>query len=300
MIWTFVDLIASCMKKVWSKFLIIALPLLLFWFAPIVRAEVLPSLPPAPYISAPVHRIVSLNPTLTEILFALGLGSQVIGVVEYTDFPEATLKIEKVGSYLNPNIEKIISLKPTLVMGLEEGANNYSEMLRRTKVNFESYRLKKIDDFVPLVEKLGALFKKETLASEIKNNWDLGWAEIKQKKLAKPELLIQLDHNPMILAGGDTFLSEALSRCGLKNIFSDRAGYFSANLEAFYQRHLSKILIVGQLSKGNSFESVKKFWNQSKLTKNAQVYYWPADIFSRLGPRLPSETKKLCQLVGED
>ena len=66
-------------------------------------------------------RIVSMAPSITEILFALGLDEEIVGVTDFCDYPEAALTKQRVGGFVNPSIEKIVSLKPDLILGIRDG-----------------------------------------------------------------------------------------------------------------------------------------------------------------------------------
>src|SRR5690606_29289418 len=103
-------------------------------------------------------KIVSLNPALTEILFDLGLGKNIIGTSSFSNYPKEAKKIQTVGSYLKPSIEKIIRLKPTHILVFKEGDPTIEESFKRANLNYILFESRTLKDFENTILTLSKLF----------------------------------------------------------------------------------------------------------------------------------------------
>jgi len=241
-------------------------------------------------------RIVSLNPALTEILFALDLGKQIIGTTTFSDFPAEAKKIPHVGSYLKPNIEKIISLKPTQVLVFKEGDPTIKDALEKARIPLTVFDDLTIAGFPKLVKTLGHSYGKEDEAERLVHAWDDQIDQLTKLKISK-KFMVQVDHNPIFVAGANTFLSEIFEKCGLRNVFSNVDGFKRVSEETVMNHKPDIIIVVGQLHESINFYDVKKFWGSNPSLNSTYVLAAPADTLSRLGPRLPEATLQICKQI---
>jgi ABC-type hemin transport system substrate-binding protein len=223
----------------------------------------------------------------------MDFGKQIVGTTTFSNYPEEAKKIPSVGSYLKPNIEKIISLKPTQVLIFKEGDPSIKEALDKAKINYLVFDDLTVEGYPKLVQTLGNLFKKAKEADQLIIKWNSGLDRLQKLNLSK-KIMIEVDHDPIFIAGHDTFLSEIFSQCGLKNVFSNLDGYKRISEESVMNRKPDIILVVGQLHAQMDFEKVKKFWRNNPTTSNAKVLEGSADTLSRLGPRLPQAVLEVC------
>ncbi len=172
----------------------------------------------------PPGRIVSLAPNLTELLFELGVGSQVVGVTTYCVFPPETEKIEKIGGFINPSLEKILSLEPQLVFSERWTSSKTVPTLRRLGLNVveapspfsltEIYQLMRITG-----EAIGRAERAERLVQSTMDQVE----RIREKGESfprRPTVYIEIDP-PSWTVGSKSFVNEAISLCGAQNIFRD-------------------------------------------------------------------------------
>lgn len=248
-----------------------------------------------PMSSAPAHlRIVSLNPALTEILFALGLGDSVVGVSDFTDFPEPAKKIISVGSYYHPNLEKIISLKPDVVIDYKEGLDFVSEALKKAHIELLTLEARSLADFEKIVKVLGQKFAVSTQAEELLAAWKEGWGKLNPPGAKRGETILvalQVDHEPVFVAGGDTFISEVATKCGFENAFAEKKGYVQLNTEALSLKR--KLLVIGfpPFSSKRPLDEITTDWMKWSHSK---FYFFTDSAITRLSPRLPQLAQKLC------
>jgi len=240
---------------------------------------------------SPVHiadqRIISLHPVLTENIFALGAGLSVVGATDYADYPEDAKKIPRVGDS-RFNLEKIISLKPTLVLAMKQPDAELEKSLMRAGIKFSSYEFGKLNDFEGLISWLGKEVGQSRNTSSVIKKWKEDWARLPTAKLQGQKVFVEVEQQPLIAAGGDTFLSEIIEKCGFQNTFGHLRGYVPISREAILAKPSDKILILLDGQKKEASEMWAKTSYRPKL-----VFFKPS-IISRLTPRLPFETKRLC------
>jgi iron complex transport system substrate-binding protein len=177
--------------------------------------------PPPPASSAPPARIVSLAPSITEILFAVGAGAQVVGVTAHCDWPPEVAPLPRVGGYDAPSVEVVLSLRPDLVIAPVEGslAGPFAE-LGRLGVRVEAVAVASLDDLFSAVERVAALAGREAagraLAADLRAR-----ARAVQRAVAgrrRPRVLLVLDHDPTVAAGRGTFADALLEAAGATNV----------------------------------------------------------------------------------
>src|SRR5262245_13806503 len=175
------------------------------------------------------QRIISLAPNLTEILFALGLGDRVIGVTSYCDFPEAAKSKEKVGDTLRPNLERIIALKPDLVLVTTSSQlENITRRLDLLSIPVYVTNPRTVREVVASIQTLGMVTgaKEEAylLADGLAKRIDT--VESRIKNLSKPRVLYVLQTNPLITAGRNTFINDLINLSGGLSISGEETADF--------------------------------------------------------------------------
>lgn len=239
-------------------------------------------------------RVVSLHPGITENLFALGLGSLVVGTSEFSDFPEEAKKIPRVGDS-KPLMEKIISLKPDVVINMERDNTGIKETLEKAKIRFVTVRANTLSDFPEMIKTFGQLFERQESSHNMISEWDKSWNKIKSENPAtNREVLIQVEQEPFTIAGGDTFLSEVVESCGFKNHFKTRKGYPQLSQEVILKIKPKLVLLLLPSIDLAKQAQKSKMWEKSLELYKTQFLFSDPNVLSRLTPRLPVETMKVC------
>ena len=178
-------------------------------------------------ISAPAKRVVSLVPALTEMLFAVGAGSQVVGVSSYDDFPPEAMALPRVGALLDPDVERILSLRPDLVITYGSQVD-LEKQLGRAGIPIFSYRNGGIAKILQTLRDIGRVTghaaEGDRQAREIETR--LNAIRAKVAGLPRPRTLLVFDRQPrtlqqMYVTGGQGFLNEMLDIAGGVNVFAD-------------------------------------------------------------------------------
>jgi len=257
-------------------------------------------------ISKRPEAIVSLAPSNTEILFALRIGDKVIAVSDYCNYPlEAQNKI-KIGGFSTVNIEKVVDLKPDLVLaacGVQKAIVEELERLGLTVIALDAKSVKNVLENIRLVGKAtGQLGIARKLISKLEQR--IKAITDKTRDLPdsqRPKVFYEVQYNPLMTVGPGTFIHQLIHLAGGVNIASDSATKYSVyNLEILIERNPEVIII--SLGHGNiaaSVEGVKnrKRWQIIDAVKNNRVYGINADIVTRAGPRIVDALEEIAGYI---
>ncbi len=242
-------------------------------------------------------RIISLSPTNTEILFAIGAGNRVVGVTEYCNYPEEAKEKPVIGGVSTVSIEKVVALDPDLVLGDElNGKETFGrlEELNITVVGLNPVNISEIMDDIMLV---GRITGEETNATALIANMTQRMEEIKNKTrdVKRPTVAQVTWHDPIWVAGGGTVQNELIKIAGGENAFSDIKDWDTVSLEEFIDRNPDVIIVsVGHGVVGmQSYDYIlsEERLKVVKAVKNDRVYAIDADVISRAGPRIVNATE---------
>jgi iron complex transport system substrate-binding protein len=248
-------------------------------------------------VAVPAHasRIVTLAPSLGELAADLDTEhlERVIGVSEYSDFPPALKKVPTIGPYHRFNLEKVVSLKPDLVLATKDGnAEDQIQHLRElgiTVVVVDSSSFEWVGKSMRMAaEAMGVASAGEKMAAAFAR----GLSVVRGHSKGRPakRVLLQLGEDPLIVAGGENFLNEALAAIGATNAYADsRARYPRPALEDAIARNPDVILVLALGEDRAVFEKMAGHWGEfGKLNavKSGSVRVLRADPLLRPTLRL--------------
>jgi iron complex transport system substrate-binding protein len=224
-------------------------------------------------------RIISLAPNTTEILFSIGMGDSIIGVDDFSDYPEKVKNIERLGTFSSPNMERIILLKPDYIIVNSELEKNKKDYLNSLGIKIIRISPKTMEGLYADIKNLGVIFNKEKNAEDLMENMRFRISNIfKNEKSPEPKVFVQLFDDPLVTVS--SFISDVIRLAGGKNIASDiknDAGIFS--YEALIDRNPDVILVVGFCDSDNFPKSINAVKN-NRIYKNLDP-----DLILRPGPR---------------
>jgi iron complex transport system substrate-binding protein len=236
--------------------------------------------------------VVSMSPACTEILFAIGLDKEIIGVTSYCDYPADAKKKEKIGSFAQPNIEKIVALKPDLVLSTGNLQDEQIKELRRLGTTVLAVYPKNIDGVTKDIALIGKIMGHEKEAESVVEKMAGVRDRVKKsvaklKKNQRPKVFFELYNEPLTTAGADTFQDELVTLAGGENI--------SGNLKEQYPQYSLDELIKqnpevylagsGTMSNPGSIEKRAGFADIDAV-KNGRVTVINDDLVNRPGPRI--------------
>lgn len=242
----------------------------------------------------PGFKIVSISPAMTEILFAVGAGNDIVGVTTFCNYPEAAKKIYKIGDFSNPSIERIVGLKPDIVIVNLPEQMRIKKQLEKLGVTIFVSSPKSLNDIYKEIAGIGKIVKKERVADSLIHymKMNIGPSEHKRKK----GVYIELSPRPLVTIGAHSFLNEMLEMAGGKNIFSDlNKDYPVVSQEEVIKRNPEIIIL---LHPGNITDRLA--WKKIAAIKKDKVYTnLNQDHILRPGPRLVEGFKELQRIIRE-
>ncbi len=252
---------------------------------------------------APVARVVSLSPSITETLFALGAGDRVVGVTRFCDYPPEAKEKPKVGGIIDPSLEAIVARKPDLVVA--QKSQRLGARLRELGIatlEIENADIRQlIYSYHSVGAAIGAADQARKLARELESK--LALIQKATAKTRSVKVLMVVGKQPLYVAGGRTFINELLSIAGGKNIFSDsHAPYPQVSLEEVIARSPEVIIEMTTMAGGKKDEKPSgklgwERWSVLPAVASGRVYRVKEDSFLRPGPRLPEALVKLTCLL---
>jgi iron complex transport system substrate-binding protein len=248
-------------------------------------------------------RIIPLAPSLTEILYYLGLGDKVAGVTEYSYYPPEAAQKPSVGSYIDPNVEKIISLSPDLVIGTKDGNMPGSiYLLDEAKIPAYVVDPRNVEDAVSTIDKIGDLCgvseRAHQLTDKLKKRLEAVQNAVASKK--KPVVFLQINVSPIMTVNRNTFHNDLIRLAGGINMAADEAiTYPRISLEEVIKKK-PDIIIISSMEIGGEFERAKKEWmkwTSIPAVKNNRVYLIDSDIIDRPSQRIIDGLEAMARLI---
>lgn len=253
-------------------------------------------------LSSPPKKVISLNPSTTETLYAIGAGDAVLGVTVYCRYPEDVRDKERIGTVLEPDVEKIIALRPDLVFATLEG-NPLSCIKSLRNSGLKVFVLGEVHSFSDLfnrMELLGRLMGREEDSKRLIGSLKKEIEYLRSKVLdsPKPKVFLQLGDNPIVTASKNTLLGEILEIAGTTNIAEEapvRYPIYSMEQIALYNPEV--IIIVTMSAQEENIYKRWKLFPELKAVKNNKIYIVDADLLCNLGPRIIKGLKLLMGLI---
>jgi len=234
-------------------------------------------------------------PSITEVIFALGKESLLVGNTIYCDYPEGAKKIYKVGDFINPSLEKIVALRPDIVFLTLPAQKIIQEKLNTLKIKTFVSQPKDFETMLDEIKEIGRQLGAEKRACSLSHFLQ----EAKEKIRFPPiKVYIEISPQPIISIGKKSFLSDILEKQGLKNIFSDiEEEYPIIRIEDIIKRDPEVVLILHPLSRK---EEVKKRLGLEKVkaVQSGQIIdEINPDLLLRPGPRIIEGLKMLHSIL---
>ena len=233
------------------------------------------------------QRIISLAPSNTEILFALGLRDEVVGVTMYCDYPPEALDKEKVGDYYGPDIEKIVALQPDLVLATDFHRFDLIPALEQQGFTVFAVAPQTLDDVLESIERIGEITGREAEALQLVNEMTskIEAVEEQTRELGqKPSVLYMTWHDPMWTVGRNTWIDDLINIAGGVNIFSDNfEGGAMVQIEWVILQN-PEVIITSEWSYDWALEATELA--STNASQTGRIFAFDDDLAQRPGPRL--------------
>ncbi len=244
-------------------------------------------------VPIPARRVVSLVPATTELLFAIGAGSAVVGRTAWCDWPAAALRVPSMGDGIQPNLEAILAQKPDLVV-LYPSGQNVTAFRRLRELGIPALRLRTdhLADVPRLAKLLGYATGHEREADSLVQAYEseLDAATVRSDPDTIPVFFLAWD-KPTMTVGQGSFLTELLARAGAANVFADVVGSSEVvSVEAVAARNPRIVLTLGADAPRDLDRSE---WRVVPAVRDGRVVHTEGSEFSRPSPRAPLAIREL-------
>lgn len=254
------------------------------------------------------ERIVSFGPSITEILFALGLEDKVVGVTDFCDYPDEALSKPKVGNAWSPSIESVVELDPDLVFTVEsEQFNSELEALGFAYIILDPEDFYSITDDIRLAgEVTGAVTEGEQLAKDMEDVIDDVIERVQGAEELKVFIIVDAtDPNMPWTAGGGSFIHDIITIAGGENIAAWVADdYVQMSIEEIVDAE-PDIIVVQTMMGGVPTIATEELqehiiWQQLDAVKQGHIYFIDGDLISRPGPRIVQGLEAIARIIHPD
>ena len=249
-------------------------------------------------LDQPASRIVSLAPHLTELLYAAGAGSRLVGAVEFSDFPAAARALPQVGSDARIDLEAVLALRPDLVVAWPN-AGSLRAVERLAQLGLPVFRSepRELDDVARTLQRLGRLAGSQAQAESAAAAFRARAAALEKRYAAQRRVRVfyQIWDRPLLTVNGDHIISKVIALCGGENVFAglpllvpevDREAVLRANPEA--------IVASGSNDAQPQWLEMWRQFPGLAAAARGQLYAIPADLIQRQTPRILDGAERLC------
>lgn len=245
------------------------------------------------------QRIVSLTPGNTEILYALGLEKKVVGVTTYCDYPARVKSKEKVGDFANPNVEKIVALKPDLVLATAGVQAALTQRLDELGVPIFIVDPKNLSQSIEGIKKVGKITGQADKAEEVTSQMEQDIEQVSEAVASveqKPTVFCELGTNPLYTAGTGTFIDDMIRVAGGVNVVKGKEWVVYSIEQLIKDDPDIYIAVKGSMHTPEEMEKRQGFKDLSAV-KNNQVYVVDDNLVTRPGPRLTEGLKEVAKAI---
>jgi iron complex transport system substrate-binding protein len=250
-------------------------------------------------LAQPAQRIISLAPHLTETLFAAGAGERVVGSVEYSNYPPAAAAIARVGSYAQIDLERVIALRPDLIIGWQSG-NAAAHLARLRALGFAVYvsQPDRIEDVASEIERLGVLAGSTAVADAAAASFRQRLAALQMRYGQRPPVptFYQIWKQPLMTVGRRQIISDVIRLCGGENVFGSLETMApTVTVEAVIAANPEAIVASGMSESRPEWLDDWQGWTSIKAVARDNLFFVPPDLIQRHTPRLLEGAELLCQ-----
>ena len=247
------------------------------------------------------QRIVSLAPSVTETLFALGFGNRVVGVTTYCDYPAEARKLPKIGGFMNPSLEAIAAKRPDFVIGVSSATDPAkAREMERLGLKVTLISLASVNDILTSIKSIARLLGSPEAGEKLVDKITLQFNQTKKRVASAPRraTLLAVGLRPLVVVGGKNFINELISLAGGENI-AGNADQPWLNLPDEYVVAKAPQVII-EAGMGSERGESAKHWGDLKsipAVREHRVYAYQSDKILRPGPRIGEGLEEIARLV---
>jgi len=248
-------------------------------------------------LDKPAMRVISMSPHVTELLFAAGGGGRIVGAVNYSDYPEAAKSIPRIGSNREIDLERVIAMKPDLIVAwMHNASERQIEMVRKIGVPVFLSDPQTLEGIPDNVARLGQLMGTDTVANAAAGELRKQLAGLRSRYAGRPAVrtFYQVWDRPLYTLSGKHIITDALRLCGGENIFEKLTVTAPVvSVESVLKEDPEAIF--GTAEKNYGGVSLWKPYATLTATRNDNLFTIDGDLLNRAGPRMISGTAIMCE-----
>jgi len=254
-------------------------------------------------LKSPPERIVSVAPSVTEILFAIGLGEKIVGVSTYCNYPPEALKKDKIGGYMTPSLEKIVALQPDLVIGSADGdLKAFVNKLDQLGIPVYITNPGSVSEVMISIQNIGELTFSQSAAKRVVNSMKGKIQTIQEKIQGRPRLRVLhvLAYEPLISSGKGTFVDDLIRLAGGANIATNAKGKHPRYSMEEVIAQDPQVIILSSMKSGDPMTEQKQWWNRWKeisAVRSGQIQIIDADLIHRPSPRIVDGLEEVAKAI---
>jgi len=247
------------------------------------------------------QRIISLAPSVTETVFALGFGNRLVGVTTYCDFPAEAQKLPKIGGFMNASLEVIVAKRPDLVIGVSSATDPVkAREMERLGLKVILISLASVSDILSSIKSIARLLGNPAAGENLVRNITRQFEKVKKRVAPAPRrsTLLAVGLRPLVAVGGKNFVDELITLAGGENIAGNAAQPWLNLPDEYVVARAPQVIIQAGL--GSDRGESAKHWADLKsipAVKEQRVSIYPSDKILRPGPRIGEGLEEIARLV---
>lgn len=246
----------------------------------------------------PASRIVSLSPHLTEIVFHAGAGDRLVGVVEFSDYPDAALRIPRIGDAFRFDRERLASVEPDLVLAWEGGTPTSAiEQLLEDGHRVETIRTSDPEDIALALERIGVLAGTSAVAGPRADRFRREMAKLEEAHASRPPVRVffQISARPLYTVGSGQIIDRVIALCGGVNVFGSLSQLAPVVTEEAVVAADPQVILTAS-PESDPLRRWARFRDMSAV-RSGRLYEVEGDWLSRQGPRLVNGARQVCERI---
>lgn len=251
-------------------------------------------------LDRPAQRVISLAPHLTENMFFVGGGNRLVGVSQYSDYPDDALAIDRVGDFQSINLEAILALQPDLILAWVDGGNRRT-LNRLAQMGIPIYwsRPVAIESIALELNNLATLTGLQTQAAPDIERFSADLAQLQPSARATPiRVFYQVWDKPLQTLNNNSLIGHLITRCGGQNVFAQAPAVVAqVDIESVLLRNPEVVLGSHAVGQAPSWRQAWQRWPQIDAVAHGRVYSIEADLLSRHSVRVLAGAQKVCQYL---
>jgi len=250
-------------------------------------------------LSKPAQRVITLAPSLTEMIYSIGAEDRLVATVQFSDFPAEAKDKPRIGNYERFVMERLLSFQPDLVVAWLS-VNNGQQLKQLEKLGIPVYRSgpEKLSDISHTIKNLGILVGQQERSNQVANEFDNRLESIRNKNKHKRVLnaFYQVWHKPIYTVNGKDTISKIMRLCRLKNVFENAMVLAPKVTVESVVKHNPEIIIAGDNNSGPA-DWVKMWssWPTIQAVKNNNLFYIDPDLIHRQSIRILDAAEIMCK-----